>query len=131
MFDKHITLAPPSHITKTTTVHEHRAPTDDSVRLLKEMEQAAREKVVSSVRVENTKIDCVLHAMNDPFNCSTKVAAHIRINGHDIEVLADINEGATREQAALLMVDAVSKRIAVELLADPFRKVFGGKFWKF
>ena len=42
----------------TVKVTEQRAPTDDSVRLLKEMEEAARKKITESTTVHNTEFTC-------------------------------------------------------------------------
>jgi len=44
MFDNYVKSGP-SHMSVTTTVHEHRAPTDDSVKLLREMETKAEEQI--------------------------------------------------------------------------------------
>ena len=46
----------PTYVTKTTT--EYRAPTDESVRLLKEMEEKAREKIIDSFTVNDTHFEC-------------------------------------------------------------------------
>ena len=50
MFDK-IILAPGRTRTEYVTreVHEHRAPTDESVKLLREMEQKARDQVIEAI----------------------------------------------------------------------------------
>lgn len=57
MFNTYLVSRQPSH--HSVSVTEKRAPTDESVRLLKEMESAVREKVVESVRVERNGIKAV------------------------------------------------------------------------
>ncbi len=63
MFDRYEVR--PGGGTHYHTITENRAPTDESVRLLKEMETAARDKVQASIRVENCPVDCVLNAWED------------------------------------------------------------------
>lgn len=73
----------PSSVTHhhSTTVHEHRAPTDASVALLKEMESAAEKKIVETIRVGNTAIECVLHRWVDNLNDQVVLRAVFKING--------------------------------------------------
>ena len=65
----------------TKTVHEHRAPTDASVKLLREMEQAAEAKVVNAVRVGNTSFECVVHREVDNMNDQAVFRAVFKLNG--------------------------------------------------
>lgn len=50
----------PTVINETRTVHEHRAPTDESVRLLAEFEEKARARIAQTVRVQGAWLDCVV-----------------------------------------------------------------------
>lgn len=69
------------HVTRTSVVHEHRAPTDASVALLKEMEAAAEKKLIEAVRVGNTTFECVLHKYMDCINNQVVVRAIFNLNG--------------------------------------------------
>lgn len=62
-------------------VHEHRAPTEDSVRLLREMEAKAREAVERAVRVTDSPIDCVIHVSQDDLNDMTTWRCIYKLNG--------------------------------------------------
>ncbi len=57
-------------------VHEHRAPTDESVRLLKEMEAAAQAKVDKAIRTTGMGFDCVVQMEQDFANDSIILTAH-------------------------------------------------------
>lgn len=46
-------------------VHEHRAPTDESVKLLNEMEEKARENIIASISVTDNTINGVALAYVD------------------------------------------------------------------
>ena len=71
----------PRHVHHSTTVHEHRAPTDASVRLLKEMEEAATKKVVKSIHVGNTLVECVVHTWLDVMSDCIRMRAIFKVNG--------------------------------------------------
>ena len=60
MFDKTIVFPTKIYGNSYTpvTVTEKRAPTDESVRLLKEMEEKAREKIIDSFTVNDTHFEC-------------------------------------------------------------------------
>lgn len=50
----------PKIVNETRTIHEHRAPTDESVKLLAEFEAKARERIAQTVRVQGAWLDCVV-----------------------------------------------------------------------
>ncbi len=52
-------------VNSRSEVHEHRAPTDDSVRLLREMEQRVRDEVVKTTIVRDTDFECVVYKTAD------------------------------------------------------------------
>lgn len=80
MFDTYQVL-PQVAVTNTTTVHQHRAPTDQSVRLLREMEDKAKSEVEKAVLVENTVIDAVIHKIPNYVRCCTDYVVLFKING--------------------------------------------------
>lgn len=124
MFDRnfHITdRSGPSHVTVT----EKRAPTDESVRLLKELEKAAQDKIVQSIRLENSPIDCVVHTQQNPMNAQRDFCVLVRINGKKLEIRRSFNEWATLDDVAKGLRTAVSERIAAEILAPAFGKLNG------
>lgn len=64
MFDRTTIIAaraPDQHHHHRSEVYEHRAPTDASVKLLGEMEQAAEKKWLHSFRLEGCEVDCIVH----------------------------------------------------------------------
>lgn len=56
----HAAQKAPTVINETRTVHEHRAPTDESIRLLAEFEEKARARIAQTVRVQGAWLDCVV-----------------------------------------------------------------------
>ncbi len=67
-------------------VHEHRAPTDASVKLLSEMEQAANRRVIEAIRIGDTTFECVLHMMAHPMDDTTEMVAVFSLNGKKMTV---------------------------------------------
>ena len=110
-----------------TTVKEVRAPTDESVRLLREMEQKARESVLQSVRVENCPIDAVVHVHEDLLNARTLFKVIYRINGARREVDAAVEIGAEWQETAGHLIEALARDIAVAILAPSIRSALGQK----
>jgi len=121
MFDRHLYLS--KHTSQSVTVNEQRAPTDESVRLLREMEQAAQDKVVQSIRLDDSPIDCVIHAHDDHLNQRREFCIFVRIKGRQIEVRRGFNLPVTTEVIAEGLLDAVSTKIAAELLKPAFDKL--------
>src|SRR5437899_141820 len=83
MTNRTIILSPQtSHVTERVTehVHEHRAPTDESVRLLSEMEKAARDKIVEAIHVGDTTFECVVHIERRFADDSTYLIAVFSLN---------------------------------------------------
>lgn len=54
IFTKHVPYDKNVYESRTVTSHEHRAPTDESVRLLREMEDKARDSVFATLRCESS-----------------------------------------------------------------------------
>lgn len=123
MFDKHI--HPPTGLSHVE-ITEKRAPTTDSVRLLREMEASARDSITNSVRVKSTEIDCVVHTYDDFVNDSIKLGVVLKLNGKRIVVELSVHNPCTEDYVSEQAVEAVSRRIAAEVLAPVFHKAFKG-----
>lgn len=116
MFDRHYQFED-SRRPRRVEVHEHRAPTDQSVRLLAEMEQAARNKVLASIRLENCPIDAVVHMYRDPRNADREFLVQFQVGGNRLEVRKVFRMFDNEETIAKGLMEAVSERIAAEILA--------------
>lgn len=108
-----------SFITKTTT--EYRAPTDESVRLLKEMEEKAREKIIDSFIVNDTHFECKIFQEKDFLTLDTKFVVIYSMNGKKRTVNVRIEEGSI-ENTYKKLLSAVANDIAHAMLADAFNK---------
>jgi len=121
MFDSYNVRAVTEHTSVTREVHEHRAPTDQSVRLLAEMEDKALARVLDSVRLEGCEVDCVIHHMRDVMGMSDRFAIGYKLGEKCIRFFHDIRNwdrpGADyRQQVADELTQALAESIARELL---------------
>lgn len=110
-------------------VHEHRAPTDASVKLLKEMEQAALEKILGTIRLEGGPVDCVIVHRADwqndehQFLIRYKLGTVTREARHTYRPQHGASSYEAREQCLEQLRGALAADIALQLLARPFALV--------
>lgn len=71
------------YVTKEVNIHEHRAPTTESVKLLKEMEAAALERVLSAFSVEINKFQCEVVVFLEQISDKIFVVAKFNLNGKE------------------------------------------------
>lgn len=116
----------------TREVHEHRAPTDQSVALLREMESAAKDEVIKAIHVGNTVFDCVVHTWRDDLSDSTKYRAIFSLNGKKLSADAEMPRGRHRPVKPTdefeLLREAVAREIAAEVLNDAFVAMMRERF---
>lgn len=107
------------YVTKTVNVTENRAPTDESVRLLKELEEKALEKFIGRVIVNDNTVNFQLHTFRDHYNCDIKYCLGLKINGKEITKQFSINEWDLQKGKDYIVETIfknLSEAIAFELL---------------
>lgn len=114
------------YVTRTVNVHEHRAPTDESVKLLREMEAKAEAEVIRAVQVGNSTFECCVHQYSDCMSDRMKWRAIFKLNGKQMSAVVetDLRKNTkmavdARENFAALR-DEMAKVIATEVLNDAF-----------
>jgi hypothetical protein len=114
MFDTFVVR--PGSASHTHTHHEHRAPTDQSVALLREMERTALDEVIQAVRVENCGIDAVLHHMRDIANDEDEFRIVYKINGE--RRVVQYQHDMMQDGLAEGLRDALARDVATVLMGD-------------
>lgn len=126
MFGRRVSNHYHTHNTHDTnvTITEKRAPTDESVRLLKEMEEAARNKVLETIVVADTSFECKIHKMVDPINDQDvyNVVFSLGKQKRRTEVRVDKYRKLTPQEVAVAIRDAVAVDISNHLLSTAFQK---------
>jgi negative regulator of sigma E activity len=132
MFNRSYYQLGPSHTSVNTTVTEKRAPTDESVRLLKEMEDAARKKITETTTVHNTEFTCKLHKYYDGLNDSEKYSVIYTLNGKQSRVDVDVEfyKMLSPEEVACFIRDKVAFDIANKMIHTAFRDINKWNFFK-
>lgn len=125
MFDRYV--LGPSSMSVTVRSEEKRAPTDESVRLLREMEAAARSKVVEAMRLPNTSVEAIVHRHELDFDLKTMFAIHYAINGKRREVHIAIERAQTIEQCVELLRQRLAEDIADFLIFANAKTIIGPK----
>ena len=109
------------HIPTTVHHHEHRAPTDASVKLLNEFEQAAEKKLIDATRLENNFVKATYHEFRDHLNASIVMVIRITINGNVVEWREAVSQFLTKEEREKVVFDTLSKMLAVEILKGCYK----------
>lgn len=108
---------------KTVAIHEYKAPTDDSARLLKELEEKAIDKIFANFTLDNPLNAAVIYTGRDMFANELKYEARFELNSKQYRVLGSIPQieleksiRAGNNNVFLHIVENVSNAIAVELV---------------
>lgn len=130
MFDRYETAHVQSPEVIRATVHEHRAPTDQSVKLLHEFENEARNKIEQSVRVSDSAFECVIHTMQDIANNQIKVSAIFSLNGKQMVYRTSLNQvDFEAEKLFKKIVAGIAEMIAVEAVSKALSPSFFRHSW--
>lgn len=119
MFDHLVITNGPREVysRNVTTVTENRAPTDESVKLLREMEDRALANLLGRTKLEFNGIKARISVFIDPLNYMGKmVFVEYDFNGTKETIKVEI-PGTLNEQERLdLMVSEVSNHFSLKLL---------------
>lgn len=96
----------------------NRAPTDESVRLLAEMEQKARERVIASMPLTNNCVAGRVIVESNAYDWERVITARVKINGVPVEatVRENLNESTHNASTLLNLRDVLAKEIANKIL---------------
>ncbi len=112
----------PIQVTAKTEITERRAPTDESVRLLIEMERAAEDKVIFALQCNSTQFSFTAYIFEDHPNFCRRMRVRFSLGDqqYDINVKIDHDAAKTRDEALLIVRDLVAKEIANQILSGTF-----------
>lgn len=105
-------------------VHEHRAPTDASVKLLKEMEEAADKRRISVMQIESTLFKGVVEVWNNPWDATMTARCVFDLNGHRATAEATMSSyklAQSRDPLLIALHDEIAKKIGAEVLLDSIK----------
>lgn len=111
-----------THYTSSSSVNvtEKRAPTDESVRLLREMEAKARDEVIRAIAVNDNQFNGVIHSLYDPMSAGYRLIMIYTINGKKLTTHYNINSmDETPDKWIPGFIKAVADDVAIAILAKP------------
>jgi hypothetical protein len=111
-----------THTHHHTTV-EKRAPTDESVKLLREMEKCAKDEVDKSIRLNPNGFDCVVRSFYDGPTGDTIIRVIFALNGRRMEAEYVHHQYAYIQSLGAGVLKAVSERIAERALAELSKQI--------
>lgn len=130
MFDTIRTLHSHQRGPSSIYVTEKRAPTDESVRLLKEMEQKARDKVVASIELDSNLVKGRVYVMKDYLSGKNNFAVLMDINGKRVEIKVSTDEYESAEAQLQEVYQEIGRRIAAEVMPNVFDEARKGLLFK-
>lgn len=120
MFDTTIIRQGPSY-PQNVNITEHRAPTDESVKLLNEMQEKAKRNLIDSIVIDNNVVNGVIYVMEDlRYSKQFEVVFKFNINGRDfvIEEIFKINPLDRKHDLINRFYKEFSKKITQKLIQD-------------
>ena len=97
-------------------VTEKRAPTDESVRLLREMEKEALNKIIKNIDLSNNQFYARLLVFEDPLNFNSKGKVLFSLNGKTHELNVSFGFLESKEDMIKMCYEELAKYIAREIL---------------
>lgn len=110
----------------SVTRKEFRAPTDESVKLLREMESKAHSEVMRTIRVNDNILNGVIvEKYPNYFNQSIDYLFVFELNGKRFEITETVNNLRKMEEAELarMLYETVAKTITEQLIVENARKI--------
>ena len=118
MFDSYYTQRTTEYVTKEVNVKEYRAPTDDSVKLLNEMTEKAKENLIKSFSTTNNTLQMSCTVYDDPRSFNREFLCKFTLNGKDhvIEVPIPLWEFDTMDKAVMGLYNKVCSKLTDEIM---------------
>lgn len=113
----------PSHV----TVNEHKAPTDASMKLLAEMEQKVKDKVLGQVKLESNTFHCEVIRMMGPMMMGETFGIVMKLNGERIVMEITPDPFGSNEDKLQEVYKAVGNRIAAHVASAVLKVIWRDK----
>jgi len=106
--------------TKNVEVTEKRAPTDESIRLYKEMEEKAERNIINKEVFDDNVLNGIIAYVEYSAACFV-VKAHIRfsLNGKNYHIVVEVPRSSiSRQEGAKLLYTAIIEELAKEFTIE-------------
>ena len=130
MFDTIRTNHSHYHGPSSVYVTEKRAPTDESVRLLKEMEKAAEDKIIKSLELASNTLNARVHVMKEYLSGKNQFAIIMDLNGKRYDIRVSTNEFDSIDEQVQQIYQSIGNQIAQIIMPDVFSTAMKERLFK-
>lgn len=118
MFDTYVTERTTEYVTKNINITEKRAPTDESVKLLNEMQDKAVENLVKRFSTSNNTLQITGAVYDNPFKGEKELHCKFVLNGqeHTFRVEVPSWECKNKYEMVEKLYKRVCEKLAVEIM---------------
>lgn len=79
------------YVNHRSTVNEHRAPTDESIKILNEMQEKAKDNIIKSIKIEENYLKAVgIYTQQDSINRDLSYCLRFILNGKEYLIKDEI-----------------------------------------
>jgi len=103
--------------TKNVEIKEHKAPTDESIALLKEMEEKVLKKITKSFATDNNIFSVSASLVESELQLKSQILVKLQLNGKDYVFIHDLNGLKKIEENVNLFLKGLSEFIAMNIIA--------------
>lgn len=123
-----------THLTRPgyqyVNVTEKRAPTDESVRLLREMEKAATDKIIKSLELVSNTLHARVHVMKEHLSGKNQFAVIMDLNGKRYDIRVSTNEYDSIDTQVEQIYQSIGNQIAQIIMPDVFSTAMKERLFK-
>ena len=108
------------------TVHEHRAPTDDSIRIYEETLQKAEDRLLSVVTLGDNKLKGSIAVFEDMLNLGTHVNYRFTLNGEEFTGSKKLKDSAGWDMSTTvhMLIEEIAHGIAETLVIEGAEELY-------
>jgi len=109
-----------------TNITEKRAPTDDSIRLLNEMQDKAESNLKSRINVKNNIFELEVFELCDMVTeCRGKMAYYkFKLNGKDFSGKLELGRSSNKNEIFKELAKLLSEQIAADIMTESVHRGF-------
>lgn len=117
MFDTYVS-GKTEYVPYEKSIVEHRAPTDDSIRLWEQMKEKAYKSILDTIEIRDNCVNVNSIVYDDMLTLSKVCSYRLLLNGKEItgEVRWSSNELKSKAELYHKIVDSAARDIAVEIV---------------
>lgn len=124
MFDRHIHNQSPRYPQSIhSETHEHRAPTDESVKLLRELEAKAQDSVMLAIRSDDNAFKFSAAVFDDIANFNRTLRIQYSLNGDLRDLSIDLpNNTRNFEEIIMQVRESIIKSLATQMVVGAIKE---------